>query len=56
MLLYSNVAKWSVRDKGCVTVRFDLVHPFSPRPSNQGLWSRGLSIIGQLQDSKVSMC
>lgn len=39
-------------DFGGVTVRFGSVHPFSPRPSNQGLWSRGLSTIGQLQGSK----
>ena len=31
-------------------IRFGSVHPFSPRPSNQGLWDRGLGTISQLQD------
>ena len=39
-------------DFGGVAVRFGSVHPFSPRPTNQGLWSKGLSAIGQLQGSK----
>lgn len=39
-------------DFGGVVVRFGSVHPFSPRPSNQGLWNRGLSTIGQLQGSE----
>lgn len=30
-------------------IRFGSVHPFSPRPSNQGLWDRGLGAISQLQ-------
>lgn len=33
-----------------VTVCFGSVHPFSPRPSNQGLWSEGLSSIGRLRN------
>ena len=30
-------------------VRFGSVHPFSPRPSNQGLWNKSLDSIAQLQ-------
>lgn len=30
-------------------VRFGSVHPFSPRPSNQGLWNRSLDSLAQLQ-------
>lgn len=36
-------------DFGGTMIRFGSVHPFSPRPSNQGLWDRGLSSISQLQ-------
>lgn len=31
-------------------IRFGSVHPFSPRPSNQGLWDRGLGSISQLRE------
>lgn len=34
---------------GTTSVRFGSVHPFSPRPSNQGLWDRGLWSISQLR-------
>ncbi|MBW3095456.1 endonuclease/exonuclease/phosphatase family protein [Bifidobacterium sp. 64T4] len=37
-------------DFGGVAVCFGSVHPFSPRPSNQGLWSEGLSSIGRLRN------
>ena len=30
-------------------VRFGSVHPFSPRPRNQGLWNKSLDSIAQLQ-------
>ena len=30
-------------------VRFGSVHPFSPRPRNQGLWNRSLDSLAQLQ-------
>ncbi|MEE0971383.1 MAG: endonuclease/exonuclease/phosphatase family protein [Bifidobacterium ruminantium] len=30
-------------------VRFGSVHPFSPRPSNQGLWNKSLDSLAQLQ-------
>lgn len=30
-------------------VRFGSVHPFSPRPSNQGLWNKSLDSIAQLR-------
>ena len=36
-------------DFGGTVIRFGSVHPFSPRPSNQGLWDRGLGAISQLQ-------
>ena len=44
----SSVAAASIRFAG-QTVRFGAVHPFSPRPGNQGLWDRGLDAIGQLR-------
>ncbi|WP_338023953.1 endonuclease/exonuclease/phosphatase family protein [Bifidobacterium phasiani] len=36
-------------DFGGTAIRFGSVHPFSPRPSNQGLWDRGLGAISQLR-------
>lgn len=37
-------------DFGGTLIRFGSVHPFSPRPSNQGLWDRGLGSISQLRE------
>ena len=36
-------------DFGGSKVRFGSVHPFSPRPRNQGLWNRSLDSLAQLQ-------
>lgn len=35
-------------DFGGVEIRFGSVHPYSPRPSNKGLWDRGLGSISRL--------
>ena len=35
-----------------VMIRFGSVHPYSPRPSNKGLWDRGLGSISQLLGDK----
>ena len=45
----SSIPAASIDFDGTV-IRFGSVHPFSPRPSNQGLWDRGLGAISQLQD------
>lgn len=43
----SSIPAASIDFDGTV-IRFGSVHPFSPRPSNQGLWDRGLGSISQL--------
>ena len=39
----------STIDFGGKKVRFGSVHPFSPRPRNQGLWNKSLDSIAQLR-------
>lgn len=45
----SSIPAASIDFDGTV-IRFGSVHPFSPRPSNQGLWDRGLGSISQLRE------
>lgn len=45
----SSISAASIDFDGTV-IRFGSVHPFSPRPSNQGLWDRGLGSISQLRE------
>lgn len=45
----SSIPAASIDFDGTV-IRFGSVHPFSPRPSNQGLWNRGLGSISQLRE------
>lgn len=45
----SSIPAASIDFDGTV-IRFGSVHPFSPRPSNQGLWDRGLGSISQLHE------
>ena len=45
----SSIPAASIDFDGTV-IRFSSVHPFSPRPSNQGLWDRGLGSISQLRE------
>lgn len=45
----SSIPAASIDFDGTV-IRFGSVHPFSPRPSNQGLWERGLGSISQLRE------
>lgn len=45
----SSIPAASIDFDGTV-IRFGSVHPFSPRPNNQGLWDRGLGSISQLRE------
>ena len=45
----SSIPAASIDFDGTV-IQFGSVHPFSPRPSNQGLWDRGLGSISQLRE------
>lgn len=45
----SSIPAASIDFDGTV-IRFGSVHPFSPRPRNQGLWDRGLGSISQLRE------